>query len=200
MRAAMNYLNTKTGQYPITEREIRTLHPNTSFPSPFQAPSSFVLVFPSPPPAHDPIRQHVVETAPTLTEKGHYEQRWVIQDLDESLVSENLNKQMAERSALVNNERDRRINQGFEFNGVRFQSRADDRENIKGAVMIAMYDPSYSSDWIAEDNGVVRMDAPTLFAFGRTAAEHKQHLIFKARQIKDMNPIPEDFTDDKWWV
>lgn len=101
---------------------------------------------------------------------------------------------------LVNVERDKRINSGFEFNGVRFQSRADDRENIKGAVMIAMYDPTYSSDWIAEDNSTVRMDAATLFAFGRAAAEHKQHLIFKARQIKDMSPIPEDFTDDKWWV
>lgn len=196
----MYYLNTETGQYPITEREIRLLHPNVSFPSPFQAPSSFVLVFPSPHPTYDPISQYVVETTPTLTEKGHYEQRWVIQDLDETTASENLNKQMAERSALVNIERDRRINQGFEFNGIRFQSRADDRENIKGAVMIAMYDPTYSSDWIAEDNSTVHMDAPTLFAFGRTAAEHKQYLIFKARQIKDMNPIPADFADDKWWV
>lgn len=196
----MYYLNTETGQYPITEREIRLLHPNVSFPSPFRAPLPFVLVFPSPHPAYDPISQHVVETTPALTEKGHYEQRWTIQDLDENTVSENLNKQMAERSALVNIERDRRINQGFEFNGIRFQSRADDRENIKGAVMIAMYDPTYSSDWIAEDNSTVHMDASTLFAFGRTAAEHKQHLIFKARQIKDMNPIPADFVDDKWWV
>ena len=196
----MHYLNTETGQYPITEREIRLLHPNVSFPSPFRAPAPFAVVFPCPTPAHDPVRQYVVETTPALTEKGHYEQRWVIQELDESLVSENLNKQRAERSALVNIERDRRINQGFLFNGVRFQSRADDRENIKGAVMIAMYDLTYSSDWIAEDNSIVHMDAPTLFAFGRTAAEHKQHLIFKARQIKDMSPIPADFTDDKWWV
>lgn len=196
----MYYLNTETGQYPITERGIRLLHPNVSFPSPFRAPSPFVLVFPSPTPAYDPISQHVAETTPVLTEKGHYEQQWAIQNLDETTVSENLNKQRLERSALVNAERDRRINQGFLFNGVRFQSRADDRENIKGAVMIAMYDPTYSSDWIAEDNSTVHMDASTLFAFGRTAAEHKQHLIFKARQIKDMNPIPEDFADDKWWV
>ena len=102
-------------------------------------------------------------------------------------------------ASAVDTERDRRIDAGFEFEGVRYQSRATDRENIAGAVLIAMADPAYTTGWIAADNSVVEMDAPTLLRFGRTAADHKQALIFAARQLKDMQPIPQDYTDDKWW-
>lgn len=99
----------------------------------------------------------------------------------------------------IDRERDRRINAGFIFDGVLYQSRPDDRENIAGAVLIAIADPAYTTGWIAADNSVVQMDAPTLLRFGRTAADHKQALIFAARQLKDMQPIPQDYTDDKWW-
>lgn len=99
----------------------------------------------------------------------------------------------------VDVERDRRIDAGFEFEGVRYQSRPGDRENIAGAAVIALADPAYATGWIAADNSVVEMDAPTLLRFGRAAADHKQALIFAARQLKDMQPIPQDYTDDQWW-
>lgn len=99
----------------------------------------------------------------------------------------------------VDVERDRRIDAGFEFEGVRYQSRPGDRENIAGAAVIALADPAYATGWIAADNSVVEMDAPTLLRFGRVAADHKQALIFAARQLKDMQPIPQDYTDDQWW-
>lgn len=102
-------------------------------------------------------------------------------------------------SGSVDAERDRRIDAGFEFEGVRYQSRPGDRENIAGAAVIALADPAYSTGWIAADNSVVEMDAPTLLRFGRAAADHKQALIFAARQLKDMQPIPADYADDKWW-
>ena len=96
-------------------------------------------------------------------------------------------------------ERDRRIDAGFDFEGVRYQSRPTDRENIAGAVLVAMADPSYTTSWIASDNSVVQMDAATLLRFGRAAADRKQALIFAGRQLKDMQPIPADYTADKWW-
>lgn len=99
----------------------------------------------------------------------------------------------------VDVERDRRIDAGFEFEGVRYQSRPGDRENIAGAAVIALADPAYATGWIAADNSVVEMDAPTLLRFGRAAADHKQALIFAARQLKDMQPIPQDYGDDQWW-
>lgn len=53
--------------------------------------------------------------------------------------------------------------------------------------------------WIAADNEVVTMDAQTVFAFGQAAAAVETRLIFAARALREMDPIPEDFRDDRWW-
>ncbi|VXC71607.1 hypothetical protein PSEUDO8Z_160313 [Pseudomonas sp. 8Z] len=116
-------------------------------------------------------------------------------------------------AADVDAERDRRIDGGIEFQGVTFQSRATDRENIAGAAQLgfmAVVSGAQPGDlrwsnadvdfaWIASDNSLVPMDAQTVVAFGKAAAERKQALIFAARQLKDMESIPADYTDDKWW-
>lgn len=72
------YINTQTGIYNISERDIRNLNPNTSFPTPFIAPDEYAVVFPAPQPTHDPITQVVREITPVLTPKGHYEQQWEV--------------------------------------------------------------------------------------------------------------------------
>lgn len=116
-------------------------------------------------------------------------------------------------SEAVDRERDRRIDSGIEFQGVMFQSRATDRENIAGAAQLGFMavvagakagdlrwsNPEQDFTWIASDNRPVPMDAQTVVAFGKELAERKQALIFAARQLKDMKEIPADFTDDKWW-
>ncbi len=113
----------------------------------------------------------------------------------------------------VDGERDRRIDGGVVFQGVMFQSRATDRENIAGAAQLGFMavvggaeasdlrwsNPDQDFAWIASDNSLVPMDAQTVVAFGKAAAERKQALIFAARQLKDMESIPADYTDDKWW-
>lgn len=113
----------------------------------------------------------------------------------------------------VDRERDRRTALGFIFNGVLFQSRPEDRENIIGASQAAGYaiaDGAQPGDylwhggpsdfvWIASDNSLVRMDAPTMVAFGLAAMAHKQRFIFLARTIKDSDPIPLDYEDDRYW-
>lgn len=113
----------------------------------------------------------------------------------------------------VDIERDARIDAGFTFNGILFQSRAGDRENIAGAAQLAFMammdgaangdlrwsDPSQDFTWIAADNRLVTMDAQTVVALGKAAAEHKQRLIFAARQIKDAAEIPADFAKNQFW-
>lgn len=114
----------------------------------------------------------------------------------------------------VDMERDRRVAGGFEFSGVRYQSRQGDRENIAGAsvaalaAMMAGVQPGNlrwhggASDfaWIAEDNSLTPMDAQTMFVFGQAAMAHKQRLIFAARALKDADPIPADYTDESYWT
>ena len=116
-------------------------------------------------------------------------------------------------SADVDAERDRRIAAGFTFAGKFYQTRPDDRENIMGAstaALAAIINGASPGDyrwhggdadfvWIAEDNSEVPMDAQTMFAFGQAAMAHKQALIFNARALKNMDPIPADYTDDAYW-
>lgn len=133
--------------------------------------------------------------------------------MTESEVQAHLNPVVVPTATAVDAERDLRIDAGTAFGGVLFQSRATDRENISGAAQLGFMamvagaqpgdlrwsDPDQDFAWIASDNTLVPMDAPTVVAFGKAAALRKQVLIFTARQLKDMQPIPADFTDDKWW-
>ncbi len=122
-------------------------------------------------------------------------------------------QQQARLKYAVDAERDRRINGGFIFEGVEYQSRPEDRENIAGAAtaalgaIIAGAQPGYlrwhggAEDfaWIAADNTMHTMDAQTVYAFGQAAMAHKQAHIFAARTLKDADPIPGDFASDQWW-
>ncbi|MCU9946877.1 DUF4376 domain-containing protein [Pseudomonas sp. PDM13] len=114
----------------------------------------------------------------------------------------------------VDVERDRRLVAGLEFRGKVFQTRPNDYENINGAAQLASMavaggtaesgnlrwlEGDRDFTWIAADNSLVAMDAPTFLAFCRLAMARKQSLIFAGRQLKDMEAIPSDYVDDKWW-
>lgn len=116
-------------------------------------------------------------------------------------------------SDAINAERDRRIEASFTFRGKPFDFDPDSVANIAGAGALAgiaaamgaiagdlrWAGPDRDFSWLAADNAPVPMDAPTCFAFARAAMRHKQANIFAARAIKDMDPIPEDYTADKYW-
>jgi hypothetical protein len=73
------YINTETNQYPLSASDIRSENPNTSFPSPFVPSSKYQWVFPTPQPStYNLVTQIVRETAPQLTSKGTWEQRWEV--------------------------------------------------------------------------------------------------------------------------
>ena len=43
------------------------------------------------------------------------------------------------------------------------------------------------------------MDAQTVVEFGQEAAKHESSYIFAARMLKDMDPIPDDYTNPIYW-
>jgi len=116
-------------------------------------------------------------------------------------------------SADLNAERDRRIAAGFVYGGNLFDFNDRAKANISGAAQLAFIaivagvqpgDLFWNGGlspftWIAADNSLVTMDAQTVIQFGRTAAEHEQAHIFAARALKDMEPIPVDYTEDRYW-
>lgn len=117
-------------------------------------------------------------------------------------------------TAEVDAERDRRIAEGFTFQGHPYQTRDGDRENIAGAAQIAfmaVVNGSAAGDlrwasttrdfvWIDSSNALVPMDAPTVVLLGQAAAAWKTRHIYAARELKSKTPIPLDYRDDKYWV
>lgn len=113
----------------------------------------------------------------------------------------------------------RRARSGFMFNGVHFQFDALAKGRIAGAASAAHIaltiggklpgdlkwhqiadEPVDDFSWIASDNTLVTMDAPTVIAFGQTAARHESAHVFAARALKAMNPIPADYaTNETYW-
>lgn len=116
-------------------------------------------------------------------------------------------------SAEVNVERDRRIAAGFTFNGKAYAMDDQSKARISGAATLAGFaaitgagagnyrwaDANVDFVWIANDNTLTLMDAPTCFAFGKAAAAWESANIFAARAIKESDPVPYDFTDDAYW-
>lgn len=117
-------------------------------------------------------------------------------------------------SGLVNKERDRRLSGDFVFNGFAFQRDPSSLQRITGAATLAGFaiargaqpgdlrwaNANQDFAWIASNNDVVAMDAQTAFEFGQAAAGVETSLIFKAKALREMDPIPADYSDDKWWT
>lgn len=113
----------------------------------------------------------------------------------------------------VSKERDRRLKADFEFNGKMFQRDDKSLDRITGAATLAGFaigngaqpgdlrwaNPDRDFGWIASDDTVVPMDAQTCFQFGQVAASIETSIVFAAKSLREMNPIPENFTDDKYW-
>lgn len=114
---------------------------------------------------------------------------------------------------MVNAERDRRLADDFEFQGKLYQRDPTSLQRITGAATLAGFaiaagkqagdlrwaNPDQDFGWIASDNTITPMDAQTCFAFGQAAAAVETRLIFRAKELRLMQHIPADYTDDSWW-
>lgn len=83
-----NYINTQTGEYPVTQQQIMQAYPDTSFPTPFVPPAEYQVVLQSPQPAYNPITQGVREIAP-IKNDGEYYQAYEVYDLTPEQVQYN---------------------------------------------------------------------------------------------------------------
>ena len=109
-------------------------------------------------------------------------------------------------------ERSRRL-KTISFNAAVFDFDTTSQQNISAAFSLALAavlqgaqpgdlkwsDPDYDFAWIDANNKPVPMDAPTVVAFGKAAAEWKSAHIYAARALKDKPSIPADFAHDKNW-
>ena len=115
----------------------------------------------------------------------------------------------------VNQESLRRIEAGFEFNGKMFDNDPLSNRRIIGAGALAIAaimngatpgDYFWRDDtntepfqWIVQDNSKMSLDAYQVLDLGKAAAEWEQSHVFSADTLKNMDPIPLDYTDDQYW-
>jgi hypothetical protein len=118
----------------------------------------------------------------------------------------------------VDAEAARRTKAGFVFQGVHFQFDDLAKSRINGAAAAAHIaltlggklpgdlkwhhvadEPVGDFAWIATDNSLFTMDAQTVIAFGQAAARWESQHVFAAKALKDLDPIPADYTDDSYW-
>lgn len=74
----MSFINEITLAYPVTERQIKALYPNTAFPEPFVPPAPFAVVFESPVPAYDAMTHFVKEIAPAKDAQNRWVRRYEV--------------------------------------------------------------------------------------------------------------------------
>ena len=81
------------------------------------------------------------------------------------------------------------LDMGITVNDIEFQTGPQDRENIAGAVQLAVLaqlnEQPFSIDWIAKDNTVHTLDSNFIFELGEALANRKAELIFRSRQVKE---------------
>jgi len=120
---------------------------------------------------------------------------------------------LAQARAAINAERDRRLGTTFTFAGKSYDCDTASLARITGAATLAGFAMGAGAaagnlrwhggaadfTWIAADNTLTTMDAQTCFAFGNAAATNQSAHIFAGRTVKAMDPIPADYTDDKYW-
>lgn len=203
-------------QYPYTEKQFRADYPNTSFPKPLpdavgQEHGRHPVVTLDQP-THNSATQ-VVEQNDMPHREGDtwvlWALGWTVRDrTQDELAAHRL--EMAER---VKDERDRRLPLDFEFNGKSYQRDAISIARISGAGALAlgaMMSGAQPGDlrwhgrdtdfvWIASDDTLTPMDAQTCFAFGARAAAVETEIVFAAKALREMDPIPADYADDKYW-
>lgn len=115
---------------------------------------------------------------------------------------------------MVDDERDRRINGGIEYQGRSYQtdsiSRVAIADNAAAAFRSTVADPDgkkglrWSDErrdfvWIAADNSLVRMTAKEMQSFGDAVAAFEYAVRLASRRLKDRRSIPRDYSDDKYW-
>lgn len=175
-----------------TESEIRAANPNTSYPTPFIAPTGYAYIFPAPQPVHNPVTQRVQQTAPELTVLDKWEQRWEVvsiytnqQDEDDA-VAAHLATLRASKVTAIKAERDRR-----KFNGVLVSTKwihtdTYSRTQWMGMVMMGASVPAI--EWTTMDNtSITTSQALAGAVFQATAALDATLFAFAKSLIDTVN-------------
>jgi hypothetical protein len=100
------FIEAETGDYPLSEYQIKARFPQTSFPREFTPPPGYAKVAPTPFPSYDPMREAYREMPPALVD-GVWTQVWEVYALPPEKIAANEEADWQNRAAAVRAERAR---------------------------------------------------------------------------------------------
>ena len=167
------YINTKTLEWPVSEQDIKSLYPNTSFAEDFVAPEPFAVIVGVAEPSYNPITQAVRQMTPTVDQTGQWRQTWEVYALEAVQVEAN---QAAQKKQLQDSV--------VQATQTRLDGFAKTR-NYDGILSLATYATSTNAKFQAE--GQYGVEA-------RDATWSKLYEIM-AEVESGARPMPESFAD-----
>lgn len=201
--------NGVVGQYPYTIDALRADNPNVSFP---EIISKSVLedfgVFrvEAKPQPQVSYTQNLVEGEPVW---DPVPSKWVQSWETVNATAEEIAQRLELRKDNVNRERDRRIllpklvslSSGKTFH---VDMANGGRENIGDLVTLAIVQKSSADEtplisFRDASNVDQSLTNDEMIEVGVQVAEQVQQIHLKARALKDIEPIPEDYYDNKYW-
>jgi len=203
--------------YPYSLDQFRAENTNRSLPkflnNIFLATQNVYPVYPAEKPEYNETTQFLARKDAPYIADGGWKIGWIIKNKPLEQIEKDLEIHNAELIKKIDAERDRRIAAGFVWRGNTFQSDKESYNNITGAgasataaivtgtnpnnVYWANKDRAFT--WLSMENIFVEMAPADVLDFGQTSMNHKSKYIFAGRILKNLDPIPLDYQDDKWW-
>lgn len=130
----MAYIHKTTRDYPVTEQQIRSAHPATIFPVPFEPTEDYAWVNETAPPAHNPDTHRAVQIEP-VHDGDDWRQAWTIEPLTPGEIDVALQSLKAQLAAAVTAKRWAVETGGIEFpDGTRIATAVEDQNRITTVV------------------------------------------------------------------
>lgn len=112
---------------------------------------------------------------------------WMLEDIPapQAAPAPTLDEVRQAKIAQIDRARDTALEDGFIFDGVRYDCDDLSVQRITGAAVLGILNPAFETPWITFDNSVVTLSASDLAGLGAAAAQHVATQLFKARALKD---------------
>lgn len=198
----MNYIEISSNRYPVSERDIRAMFPNTSFPAIFQPTADYAAVFPTPQPLFDPITEIAIEAPPVKTEKGHYEQRWTVATLEEAAADVNYTAKVARLFATIAERRYSVETAGVLVGTMSVDTTRDSQLLLTGAALAAFMDSTYTVRW-KTSAGFIELNSAQIIEVASAVRSHVQACFDREAVLRDVvtnGTITPDMIEEGWPV
>lgn len=174
------FMETSTGDYPLSQADIEQRFPATSFPADFSPPDGYVRVE-DVPPIYNQMTQRATQQSPVLVD-GVWRQSWVIADLsgDEIAANQALAASNARAAAKVVRQAAVDAIKVTVASGKTFDGNEAAQANLLLAVQVAQITGLTETEWTLADNSRVTV----------TLAEIKEALTLAALEKSRLWPLP----------